>query len=243
MYMKVAQFISEKIKKMPVGLVFTQSSFELDKAKREAVIKALNRLVEAGEIEKLAKGKFYKPEVTVFGKLKPSSDEILKDLIEEKGCAKGYLTGYSIFNKLGLTTQVSNAIQIGRNDFRPPLSRDFYSITFVKQKNKITAASIPLLQILDSIRFIKKVPDASLSSCCYRLLDILSNLSSQEQSALVQLAFQYNPATRALVGAMFDQLNKEELTFSLLKTLNPITTYKFEGLQKALITTNKWNIK
>lgn len=241
--MKVTQLISERIEKLPAGLVFTQSSFELDFAKREAAIKALNRLVEAGKIEKLAKGKFYKPEVTVFGKLKPSSNEIIKDLLVENGRTIGYLTGYAIFNKLGLTTQVSNAIQIGRNDFRPPLSREFYSITFVRQRNTITEASIPLLQILDSIRFIKKVPDASLSSCCYRLLTILSNLPTQEQSALVQLAMQYNPATRALTGAMFDQLNKEELSISLFRTLNPITSYKFTGLQNVLTTTNKWNIE
>ena len=59
----------------------------------------------------------------------------------------------------------------------------------------------------------------------------------------MQLAMQYNPATRALTGAMFDQLNKEELSISLFRTLNPITSYKFTGLQNVLTTTNKWNIE
>ena len=77
--MKVAQFISEKIKKMPVGLVFTQSSFELDNAKREAVIKALNRLVEAGEIEKLAK-----EEMELYRLIVESHPTLTEDQIVEK---------------------------------------------------------------------------------------------------------------------------------------------------------------
>src|SRR5690606_15909855 len=109
-------------------------------------------------------GKFYKPEVSIFGELQPEQAQVVKDLLESNGKVTGYLTGFSIFSQLGLTTQISNVIQIGRNDIRPMLTRGRYTISFVKQKNVITKNNIPLLQILDAIRYIKKIPDTSLTS-------------------------------------------------------------------------------
>jgi hypothetical protein len=47
--------------------VLTDADFITDVNRKEAIIKALNRLVVSGKIVKLSKGKFYKPETTVFG--------------------------------------------------------------------------------------------------------------------------------------------------------------------------------
>lgn len=47
-----------------------------------------------------------------------------KDLLEENGKIIGYLTGLSIYNQLGLTTQVSNTLQIGKNQIRPSFKRE-----------------------------------------------------------------------------------------------------------------------
>ena len=62
-------------------------------------------MVQSGEISKLAKGRFYKPRKTQFGELKPSAYQIAKDYIERDGKLIGYITGYSAYNALGLTTQ------------------------------------------------------------------------------------------------------------------------------------------
>jgi hypothetical protein len=143
---------------------------------------------------------------------------------------------------LGLTTQISNTIQIGKRDIRPAFKRERYKISFMKQKNTITKENIPLLQILDSIRNIRKIPDAGLQSSAKRLLAVLKGLSDNYLNTMVRLALKYPPATRALLGALLDELKKDSLTLSLYKTLNPITKYKLPGLNKALSTTEKWNI-
>ena len=102
---------------------------------KEGLIKALNRLAASGEIAKLAKGKYYKPEQSPFGELPPNQYQVVKDLLERDGRIEGYITGLSIYNTLGLTTQVSNTIQIGKNEVRSSMKRGKYSISFVKQKN------------------------------------------------------------------------------------------------------------
>ena len=240
--MKTVEYISFTIDRLPKGYVFTYAEFTTEVNKKEAVIKALNRMVESGKIAKLYKGKYYKPENTPFGNLQPNQAQVVKDLLEENGKTTGYLTCYSIYNQLGLTTQVSNTIQIGKNQIRPNFKRERYTISFVKQKNTITKENIPLLQLLDAIRYIKKIPDATIESSCKRFLAILKDLSEIEKSSLVRLALKYPPATRALLGALLDQFQKNDLTKPLLKSLNPITKYKLTSVAKVLSTTEKWNI-
>ena len=240
--MKISEYISSTIDRLPKGYVFTYSDFTTEVNQKEAVIKALNRMVTSGKIAKLSKGKYYKPENTPFGKLQPNQAQMVKDLLEENGKITGYLTGYSIYNQLGLTTQVSNTIQIGKNQVRPNFKRERYTIAFVKQKNTITKENIHLLQLLDAIRYIKKIPDTNTEASCKRLLSIIKIFSETEINALVRLALKYPPATRALLGALLDALQRGKATEPLFKSLNPITKYKLTGATKALSTTAKWNI-
>lgn len=240
--MKTSEYISFTIDRLPKGYVFTYADIAPEVSKKEAVIKALNRMVASGKIAKLSKGKYYKPESTPFGKLQPDQAQVVKDLLEDDGKIIGYLTGYSIYNQLGLTTQVSNTIQIGKNQVRPGFKRERYTISFIRQKNTITKENIPLLQILDAIRYIKKIPDATIESSCKRFLSILNDLTDKEKKSLLRLALKYPPATRALLGAMLEQLQPGDLTEPLLKSLNPITKYKLSGASKVLSTTEKWNI-
>lgn len=240
--MNITDYISGKIERLPKGYVFTYADFATEVNQKEAVIKALNRMAASGKIAKLSKGKYYKPESTPFGNLQPNQAQIVKDLLEENGKIAGYLTGYSIYNQLGLTTQVSNTIQIGKNQVRPNFKRERYSISFVRQKNTITKENIPLLQLLDAMRYIKKIPDASIESSCRRFLIIIEKLSEKGINNLVRLALKYPPATRALLGALLEQLQQDKPTEQLFKSLNPITRYKLAGAAKALSTTEKWNI-
>lgn len=241
--MKITEYITNSIDRLPKGYVFTYADFIGKVKNREAIIKALNRMAASGKIAKLSKGKFYKPEDSAFGKLQPNRYQLVKDLLEEDGKIIGYLTGYSIYNQLGLTSQISNIIQIGRNTVRPGFRRGEYKISFVLQKNTITKDNIPLLQILDSIRYIKKIPDTTISSACKILLEIIRKLSKEDKATLVRLALKYPPAARALLGAILDEIGKSSLTEPLLKSLNPITIYKLPGAEKVLSSLNKWNIK
>lgn len=240
--MKTTEYIANTIDRLPKGYVFTYTDFTTEVNKKQAVIKALNRMAVSGKIAKLAKGKYYKPESTPFGNLEPSQFQVVKDLLEDDGKIIGYLTGYSIYNQLGLTTQVSNTIQIGRNEIRPVLQRDRYIIKFIKQKNTITKENIPLLQLLDAIRFIKKIPDSDASSACLRFITLLKNLSEKEINTLVRLSQKYPPATRALLGALLEEIGIMEFQEVLQKSLNPITKYKLSGVDSVLKASEKWNL-
>lgn len=241
-FMKVSQRIASKVDTLPRGIVFNYLSMLQDVSEREAVIKALNRLAQAGKIAKLSRGKYYKPEVSPFGNLQPHLNEVVKDLLYAKGCVLGYVTGISIFNKLGLTTQVSNTIQIGKNEVRPSLKRERYTISFFKQRNRITKDNIELLQILDAVRLIKRIPDSTIENSVMRIISILGDLPEDRIKIMIKLSLKYPPMVRALLGAILEQLGYVELLDGLFNSLNPLTKYRYKGLNSVLSNTNKWNI-
>jgi hypothetical protein len=211
-------------------------------SQKEALIKALNRMVASGKIAKLSKGKYYKPEATPFGALVPSQYQAVKDLLERRGKVVGYLTGLSVYNQLGLTTQVSNTIQIGKNEIRAPFKRGQYTISFIKQKNIITKENVPLFQILDALRMIKKIPNANIEQACRRLKVLVSKRFEKEQVTMLRLAHKYPPATRALLGAMVSEGKKGPSTAELMQSLNPVSTYNLPGASTILVNAERWNI-
>lgn len=242
--MKTTDIITDTINRLPKGFVFTYGDIKGEVENKEAVIKALNRLVNKGTIKKLSKGKYYKPERTPFGELNPPQRQVVKDLLESNGTVTGYLTGFSIYNQLGLTTQVSNTIQIGKNEVRPPLKRGPYVVKFLKQKNNITERNIPLLQILDCIRTIKKIPDTNIATSCKRIAALVEERSPEEIESMIRLARKYPPFTRALLGSILDFTGAQADTSPLKKSLNPITTYSLPGAAEALGDQVKnWNIE
>ena len=239
--MKITDYISYTIDRLPKGYVFTYADFPAEVNQKEAIIKALNRMVTAGKIAKLSKGKYYKPETTPFGKLQPVRSQVVKDLLEENGKTVGYLTGYSIYNSLGLTTQLSNVIQIGKNVVRPAFKRGQYTISYIKQNNILTKENIPMLQNLDAIRYIQKIPDTTISKSGKRFIAILKDLSDAEKSTLVRLALKYPPSARALLGTLLDTIQADAVSQPLYNSLNPITKYKLPGLKVAFPVADKWN--
>lgn len=241
--MKIAEYIVNTINRLPKGYVFTYEDFIIEVKSKEAIIKSLNRMVAAGKVRKLSKGKYYKPEKTVFGELPPPQYQVVKDLLEYNGKVIGYLTGLSIYSQLGLTTQISNTIQIGKNEVRPTFKRERYTISFVRQRNVITKANIPLLQLLDAMRYIKKIPDTSIESACKRFIALVEGQSEPDMKMMVRLSRKYPPATCALLGAILEQTGRTEYLESLRNILNPITRYNLSGAGKVLEVSSNWNIE
>jgi predicted transcriptional regulator of viral defense system len=240
--MKITDIVINRINRFKTGYVFTYNDFDIPVNKTEALKKTLSRLVASGKIIRLSKGQFYKPEITEFGVLRPPEYQVVKDLLEDNGKIIGYLTGVSAFNKLGLTTQVSNTIQIGTNIDRKSKKRGKYSIRFIRQKNTIYKDNIYMLQILDSIRFIKRIPDSDVTKSCLRIIALIEDLSEINRKSLAKYALKYNPGTKALTGTILDQVSESDITQQLFESLNPVSVFKFNITSDILIHKPKWRI-
>ncbi|MEI7677639.1 MAG: DUF6088 family protein [Bacteroidales bacterium] len=242
--MKVSQKIAITIDRLPTDYIFTYTDFDIDVRRKDAVVKALNRMAAAGKITKLSKGKFYKPRRSQFGALQPSPYQIAKDLLEHNGELIGYITGYNAFNDLGLTTQIPAALQIGTNKYRRAIKRGMYKISFIVQHNKITKKNIELLRILDAIRFIREIPATTPDEACSRLISIISQLPEEKIKMLTTLVLKYSPAVQALCGAILERIGVEESNVKKLSdSLNHVSSYNMPISESVLPNKNNWRLK
>lgn len=238
--MIIGEDIKKQISSTPDGVILTIGDFNVDMRYQGALVKALNRLVDQGILQRLSKGKYYKPRKTIFGILEPTPEEITKDLLEKNGKLVGYITGNRAFALMGLTTQITSSLLIGTNRYRHPLTRGDYTISFLQQHNPITEENIPLLRILDALKFIKDIPASSPDIIVTQLGSTINALSNAELKRLTELAENYTAYVRAILGAIMEQNN---LNAELLKKgLNGTTNYKLPISEQALPNKKNWNI-
>jgi len=240
--MKISDLVANKIRYFRKGYVFTYKRFKLSVKNISALRMALDRLVDSGKIIRLSKGQFFKPEIDESGAIQPPVSEIIKDLFRKGKKNIGYQTGIIVFNKLGLTTQISDIIEIGTNRSRKPLRRGELSIRFISQKNTIYKKNIHLLQILDSIRLIKSIPGSELTESCVLIMDLMKELPEADLVSIAKLALKYNPGTRALTGAMLDHVTDAGISRQLLDSLNPVSVFRFDISDDILTNKLKWRI-
>lgn len=100
-----------------------------------------------------------------------------------------------------------------------------------------------MLQILDSLKLIKQIPDTTVSKSVIIIKRYIQELKENKLSILVKLSKAYPPRVRALLGFILESTGNTNYTAELRKTLNPMTIYAI-GLSdlKDFDFTN-WNIK
>lgn len=241
--MVAAKVIEQRVMTIPEDKVFTINDLQFPSEWWVNISVKLGRMVTEGVLRKIGKGRFYRPRQSIFGELPPKEAEIVKDLLEKDGKRIGYITGYSISNQMGLTTQISGIIQIGTNGTKRNLTRGDYKVKFIKQPNEITDDNIKYLIVLDAISHIGKIPDTTITDSVERLTMIIEKFKKEEIEIMVSLAAAYPARLRALLGAMLENMGYNKETEVLFQSLNPLTTYSFPGLAESMSNSHKWNIK
>ena len=236
----IAEILLERINRMPNGYIFTSSDFYDKVSDPTALSRALRTLVKEGKIRKISKGRFDKPKRTILGELPPSEEWMLQEFLMDGKKIVGYMSGQYAYSRLGLSTQISSVYTIGSNTYRRAVQRGAYTIRFILQPNTITRANIPLLQLLDAIRFIRQIPACTPNEACVILRTNIRNLSAEERKQLASLAMGYTSYVRAIVGAMLDETGEE--TEGLYRSLNPASAYKIGLTEAALPNRKKWRV-
>jgi Family of unknown function (DUF6088) len=110
--MTLAAQIRNRIRRLPEGKVFGYADLRIGRDTYQTAAKALERMQAEGVIKKVSKGIFYRPEQTVFGVLMPEYNEQLRPYLFENGKRIAFETGTSLYNRMGLTTQMAFRIKI-----------------------------------------------------------------------------------------------------------------------------------
>jgi len=238
--MSVAKITRKYIDSLDEAKLFTYDDIPSDKKTSVAI--ELSRLYKKGIVKKISKGKFYKPKKRLFGEIDPSDNEKILSYLKNTSSNMIYETGVNNARRLGLTTQVSKRIVIAINKPSREIKLDNINLKLVQVVANAPKTDIYLLQILDAIKDIKKIPATTPEKTFIILKSIIKDEEEKKQKKLAKYALKYNPRTRALVGAILKDLGLMESAYLLKATLNPLTKYKV-GISNDILPSKKyWNI-
>jgi len=236
--------IRMRIKNLPEGKTFGYNNLRIAREDYTTAAKALERLQKQGVIKKVSKGVFYKPEQTVFGELKPDYSELLRSYLFENGKRIAYETGTSLYNRMGLTTQLAFRIKIASRGKRININRGTLKADAVKSYAEVTDSNYETLGILDAFKDMKRIPDCSETQAVSRLSAIVKKLNDKQIASLIKYALLYPPRVRALVGAILENNGSKLRGLENLKaSINPLTTIKLGLKETDLPNKSKWYIE
>jgi hypothetical protein len=229
--MTVAAAVNEAIRGFKPGEIFGCEDLPQYREAPEAVARALSRLAAQDKLKRLSKGQYYVPKRGVLGSLKPADSELLRRALYRKGQLNGYVTGAALYNQLGLTTQVPRTITLATNGARKVQDFGTIRIKSVPSRAPVRQSEVLLLQYLDAIRDIKRIPDSNPDDTADSLAKRLSDLPEKQRERLQKLALNYyNASTRALLGLLLTSIDVVPNP-ELRQSLNPLSRYAI-GLSK-----------
>ena len=240
--MKVTEKIERNVNKMPEGATFKYQQLGIDQSEYSAAAKAIERLIKKGIIKRVSTGVFYKPKQSAFGELRPREEELLKPYLFQDGKRIAYITGDSLYNRMGLTTQVPRTIKVASRVKRVTTKIGKTQVKPVKSYVDVTNENCYLLEILDALKDFKTIPDLDKKSAITLLKNKISKLNENELSKMVKYALKYPPRGKALLGAILELSKKKKSLEELRANLNPLTSYKLGINKETLPTAPKWNI-
>lgn len=242
--MTLSTRLRNRINQLPKGKPFGYEDLQLSRTEYTAAAKILERLQKQGVLRKVSRGLFYIPEQTVFGELSPGYRELLQSSLYENGKRIAYETGTSLYNQLGLTTQLAFRIKIASRRKRININRQSLKADAVKSYAEVTESNYEILGLLDAFRDIRKIPDCTIQQALRRLGFILKDWPDSRLHVLIRYAQDYPPRVRALVGAVLQHngYSGTELD-SLKESLNPLTTFRLGISDNDLPVKSEWNIQ
>lgn len=241
--MKVAEKVEGKINRMKAGTTFKYQQLNISPGEYTAAAKAIERLIEKKVIKRVSTGVFYKPKNTVFGELKPREEELIKPYLFEQNKRIAYVTGLSLYNRMGLTSQVPGTVKVASRVKRIRAKIGDIEIKPVKSYINVTNDNYYLLEILDVLKDFKIIPDLDKRMLVNVLVNKIRKLNKGDLSRMMKFALQYPPRTRALLGALINIAEPKADMNILLKSINPLTQYNLGISDNILPTVKKWNIR
>ncbi len=241
--MNITRKIKEKLKTIKEGETFSYEDLSIEKNEYQSAAKSIERLIKKGIIKRISPGLFFKPKQTIFGELLPKEEEILKPYLYKNGKRIAYITGTYLYNKLGLTTQIPQVIKIASQNKEIKVNRLNLKIKPAKSYVEVTSKNFQYLEILDAIKDFKRIPDLDIENGIRILLNILKKLKDEDIKKIVKYSLKYPPRTRALLGALLEEIGVNDNLEELQNSLNSLSEYSFGIKKEVLKTAENWKIK
>jgi len=230
------------------GKVFSPSDINISHKHKALVYQSLSKLTKDGLISRISQGNYYIPKRSRFGILKPNDDEVIKTVVNKiyrRTKTKPFLASNNVYQKLGLTTQISNEIFLVCN-IKSQYSIKIKNLKFnlIKHDGRWSSNLTEYFEFLYALQTIQKIPDTTVDESYRKLRNIISHYTVKDISNLVESSQKFKKRTQALLGTMLEMEGYNAASDIIQKQLNKNTSYKINIKNTTIPTKYKkrWKI-
>jgi len=123
--------------------------------------KVLERLVSQGKIIRVSKGVYCKPKKTRFGEIPAGENEIIRYYTGFKN--SGMVIGYRLYNREGLTTQISKATKLYSNRLEQQ-NKTIGNVSVRRRDVEFTQALVKHIEAFEILEHFANIEDINFKS-------------------------------------------------------------------------------
>lgn len=186
--------------------------------------KTFERLVAAGTLVRVAKGLYYRPKESKFGKVPISEQQIVEYYTKNN---TGVVVGYRMYNNKGITTQVGKKVEV----LSTALEGQKKTIENVKVERievPLTEETIPVIETLEILQNLNKIEDLNVKALVQYIKSFSANYSD-EATNIVLNNRKYKKSTIALLR---DFLEMDHVEHSLDQHLSSLSKYEIPNVEE-----------
>lgn len=193
-----------------------------------AYYKALQRMCESGELIKIAKGTYHLPKVSKFGIVPPSEKEIIATFTDNES---GTVVGYSLYNALNLTTQVSKTITVMSSAIEG-LTKSIRNVVVYQMPLKFSKEITSMIQGLEVLQNFNTIQDIDYSAFLKYTKELASSFNSNAFEEIISTKT-YKKSTISFLHEILNHYNVQNNLNEYLSTLSEYKHPKMEELYEA----------
>ena len=226
--MASTKIIAKSIEQIPKNQMIFASQFYFnylyDQVSESSYYKTLERMCKSGELSKIAKGTYYRPKTGKYGIVPPSQREIVNAFIENK-C--GTVIGYSLFNSLRLTTQVSKTIEVlssqieGQTKTIQNVFVSFCNLDYTEEVEQ----TVHMMEVLQNFYEIQDINHQEFLAYSKKFAEMFSD-------STFDYVIKYKHYPKRTISFLQEVLNYHQIPNRLNKYLSSLSEYKHPKMEE-----------
>jgi len=189
-----------------------------------AYYKTLQRMCEAGELVKIAKGTYHLPKRSRYGIVPPSEKEIVSAFT---GNETGVVIGYHLYNTLDLTTQISKTVNVMSSSIEGA-TKTIRNVVVVQVPLKFSTDIKNMIQGLEVLQNFNNIQDINYPA----FLIYTKKLATSFDPESFQEVMDAKPYKKSTISFLREILNYYKVENDLGKYLSSLSKYKHPRMEE-----------
>lgn len=189
-----------------------------------AYYKTLQRMCESSELVKIAKGTYHLPKKSKYGIVPPSEKEIITTFTENE---TGTVVGYSLYNALNLTTQISKTIIVMSSTLEG-LTKSIRNVVVQQVPLGFSKEVTSMVHGLEVLQNFNSIEDINYSAFLKYTEELASSFDANAFKKIIS-AKAYKKST---ISFMREILNHYQIKNNLDEYLSSLSEYKHPRMEE-----------